>query len=124
MFVHVHIEIYKCMCKFNVYMQCTYIKRLGVPLVSANDTCITCNSPLLTRKDRPASVVLYDDSIGVVQAAHFHKICSHKECSFCQYYGYYTTGSTSSCQAVYNSDWQSLPYFVSSKKTAISMKLL
>lgn len=33
------------------------IKRLGVPLISANDTCITCNSPLLTRKDRPASVV-------------------------------------------------------------------
>ena len=67
---------------------------------------------------------LYDDSIGVVPAAHFHKICSRRGCSFCQYYGYYTTGSTSSCQAMYNSDWQSLPYFVSSKETAFSTELL
>lgn len=99
-------------------------KPLGVPLISSNNTCILCGSNLLLRKDRPALVVLYDDSRGTLPASHFHKNCSCKTCSFTQYYGYYTTGGPKACHAIYNADWQSLCYFVSSKETAVSMEFL
>ena len=50
---------------------------------------------------------------------HYHKYCS---CGFTQYYGYYTTGG--SAEVHYNPNWESLPYFVSSRETAFSMDLL
>ena len=97
---------------------------LGIPLISNNNICIVCDSNLLLRKDRPAWVVVYDDTRGTLPASHFHKYCSRKTCSFIQYYGYYTKGGPLSCAVIYNSDWQSLPYFVSSKETAFSTDLL
>ena len=45
-------------------------------------------------------------------------------CSFTQYYGYYTKGGLQACHEIYNEDWESLPYFVSTKETAFSMDLL
>ena len=97
---------------------------LGIPLVSDNSTCILCGRNLLLRKDRPVPVVLYDDSRGTLPASHFHKYCSRRICPFIQYYGYYTKGGQQTCAVVYNDNWNSLPYFVSSKETAFSMDLL
>ena len=97
---------------------------LGVPLVSTNNMCLLCGSKLLLRKDRPAPMVLYDESQGTIPASHFHKNCSQRACTFTQYYGYYTTATVKSCGALYNQDWESLPYFVASKETAFSTKLL
>ena len=97
---------------------------LGIPLISDNSTCILCGSKLLLRKDRPVRVVVYDDSRGTLPASHFHKYCSRRICPFIQYYGYYTKGGPQSCAVIYNSDWNSLPYFVSSKETAFSMDML
>lgn len=107
-----------------IQIKTTSGRPLGVPLVSANDTCILCGSKLLLRKDRPAPVVLYDDPRGTLPASYFHKNCSRRVCSFTQYYGYYTTAAATSSGALYNDDWASLPYFVASKETAFSMKLL
>ena len=99
-------------------------KPLGIPLISDNNVCFLCGSNLLVRKDRPARMIVYDMSRGTLPASHFHKYCSRRMCSFTQYYGYYTKGGPQSCQSIYNGDWQSLPYFVSSKETAFSMNLL
>ena len=98
-------------------------KPLGLPLISDNSTCILCGSKLLVRKDRPVRVVVYDDLRGTLPASHFHKYCSRRICPFIQYYGYYTKGGPQSCAVIYNSDWNSLPYFVSSKETAFSMDM-
>lgn len=97
---------------------------LGIPLISGNDVCLICGSNLLLRKDRPARVVVYDSFRGTLPASHFHKYCSRRVCSFTQYYGYYTKESDQSCRAIYNDNWKSLPFFVSSKETAFSMGLL
>lgn len=97
-------------------------KPLGVILISCNDTCLTCKSNLLLRKDRPAQVIVYDDIMGSVSGSHYHKYCRNRSCGFTQYYGYYTTGGSSN--VYYNSDWKCLSYFVSSRETAFSMKLM
>ena len=39
-------------------METAAAKPLGVPLISANNTCLLCDSKLLLRKDRPASLVI------------------------------------------------------------------
>ena len=84
----------------------TFTSPIGVILISSNSVCVSCNSKLVLRKDRPAPVVIYDDTLGTYFGSHFHKFCPKKGCSFNQYYGYYTIHSHSS----------ELPYFVSSKK--------
>lgn len=91
-------------------------------VISASEKCLTCEKKLLIRKDRPdrpAPLVIYDDSLGTLPGNHYHKYCS---CGFTQYYGYYTTGG--SAEVHYNPNWESLPYFVSSRETAFSMDLL
>ena len=86
----------------------------GVPnfLISANIMCTLCCSNLRLRKDRPASNVIYDKDLGTVHGSHFHKYCVNQACGCTQYYGYYTTGGSSS-EVVYNDDWATLQYFVS-----------
>lgn len=96
---------------------------IGIPLISNNNNCLLCGSNLLLRKDRCAPLVLYDNFRGTLPASHFHKYCSRRTCNFTQYYGYYTTGGTE-CMALYNSDWYTLPYFVSSKETVFAMDML
>lgn len=94
-------------------------KPLGYILISPNEYCLLCNKKMLLRKDRPASITIYDDKLGTIPGSHYHKYCS---CGFTQYYGYYTTmGSTS---VYYNSNWGSLDYFMSSRETAFSINLL
>lgn len=98
-------------------------KPLGLVLMPNRNKCILCKSELKLRKDRPASVVVYDDNIGTIPGSHFHKICTNKSCSYVQYYGYYTCGSSPS-KVFFNDDWESLPYFVSSRETVFSMTAL
>ncbi len=98
-------------------------KPLGILLVSSNEKCLLCASKLQLRRDRSALIVIYDDIMGTVPGSHFHKYCSSRACGFVQYYGYYTTGLASS-EVVFNKDWNDLPFFVSSRETAFSMRLL
>ena len=90
---------------------------LGIPLISENKTCKLCGSNLLTRKDRPARLVVYDSVRGTLPASHFLKYCSWRICSFTQYYGYYTKDNDDTCKAIYDDDWQSAKYFISSKES-------
>ena len=79
---------------------------------------LLCGSNLQLRKDGPASVTVYDDSMGTIPGSHFHKICKNHHCGYTQYYGYYTLkGST---QTFFSEDWESLPYFVSSREMMFS----
>ena len=86
-------------------------KPIVLALLSDQKNCLSCNAKLLIRKDRPASVIVYTDSMGSVIGSHFHKYCSNINCHFVQYYGYYS--SCESNQVYYNQKWKSLPYFVS-----------
>ena len=77
----------------------------------------------MLRKDRPAPVVVYDDNMGSIPVTHFHKYSTNRGCGFTQYYGYYATGGVLS-EVLFNSNWESPQYFVSSREPAFSMKLL
>lgn len=94
-------------------------KPLGIPLISSASKCLLCGSSLQLRRDRNAPVVMYDSKYGTIPGAHFHKFCTKRTCSFVQYYGYYTTQGR-----VKFNDWNSLPYFVSSRDTAFSIEIL
>jgi hypothetical protein len=95
-------------------------KPFGKPLISPCTACLQCGSNLQLRKDRPAPVVIYDAKTGTIPGAHFHKFCPQRTCSFIQYYGYYTIHS----KVRFNSNWASLPYFLSSRDTAFSLDTL
>lgn len=97
-------------------------KPVGMVLISSSEKCLICGSKLLLRKDRPAAVVIYDDIMGSVPGTHYHKYCTNSSCKLTQYYGYYTIKGSSA--VFYNPDWESLPYFVSSRESAFSISLL
>lgn len=100
-------------------------KPLGIILMPKNNECTLCGSKLQLRKDKPSSVVIYDDSMGTLPASHFHKVCKNRACGSTQYYGYYTTKNGESAHEVfYNQWWQSLPYFVTSCETGFSMSAM
>ena len=67
-------------------------------------------------------MIVYDDVNGSMPGSHYHKYSKNRSCGLTQYYGYYTDGGSSS--VYYNSDWRTLPYFVSSRETVFSMKLM
>ena len=106
-----------------VEFQVNKLRPMGVVLISSNNSCLLCKSRLQLRKDRPAPVVIYDDDMGTVPGTHFHKYCTSLSCGFVQHYGYYTNGPDTSA-TTFNTNWSSLPYFVSSRETVFSMKLL
>ena len=95
-------------------------KPLGIPLISPSPTCLHCGRQLQLRKDRHAPVVIYDTKYGTIPGAHFHKFCPSRTCSFTQYYGYYSTEN----RIMFNAEWRSLPYFISSRDTAFSLDIL
>ena len=100
-------------------------KPLGIVLISENQTCPQCRGKLLTRKDRPSSVVVYHDTMGSVPGSHYHKYCSNKKCGFTQYFGYHTGSNINSPHEVYfDENWEALPYFVSSRESVLDMNLL
>jgi len=73
-------------------------------------------------KDRPSQVIIYHDIMGSLPGSHYYKYCKSRPCGFIQYYGYYTKGGSSF--VYFNPNWKTLPYFLSSKETAFSMKLM
>ena len=95
---------------------------LGIVLISNNANCHICGSRLYVRPDRTSKVVIYDDNLGSVPGTHYTKYCRRSRCSLQQHYGYYTQGDTS--EVKYDQDWSTLPYFMSSRETAISMDML
>ena len=95
-------------------------KPLGLPLISPVTSCALCGCQLQLRKDRYAPVVIYDDKFGTIPGVRFHKFCPQKSCSLTQHYGYYSTED----QVIFNADWASLPYFVSSRETCFSLEIL
>jgi hypothetical protein len=100
-----------------------FAKPFGIVLISPKTHCLLCGQALCLRKDRPARIVVYDDFSGTLPGTHYSKTCSSKICTLTQYYGYYTTGKAES-RVFYNSDWKSMPYFVSSSLTAFAMNVL
>ena len=97
---------------------------LGIVLISSNSICKECGGALFIRRDRSSSIVLYTESMGTVPATHYIKHCanSRRGCRFSQHYGYYTKGDSDECY--YDSDWNTLPYFKSTNKTAFDMRIL
>ena len=98
-------------------------KPLGVILVSPHDSCSICSSKLLVRKDRPSSIVVYDDHIGAVPGTHYHKYCKYccnRVCGYTQFYGYHTIGG----ETLFDTDGETLPYFVSSFQTVFAIGLI
>ena len=60
--------------------------------------------------------------MGTIPGSHYHKTCSNRLCGATQFYGY--TSSGHSTEIHFNRDWESLPYFVSSRESVFSTKLL
>lgn len=95
---------------------------LGVILISDKVSCHYCGSRLYTRSDRTSKVAVYDDRLGTLPGTHYTKYCTKRGCSFQQHYGYHSQGEATS--VLYDHDWSSLPYFMSSRETAISTDML
>jgi len=95
---------------------------IGMVLVSPVELCIICGYKLSIRQDRLVCAVIYDDYLGSMPALHYTRYCRRKGCSLQQHYGYYTQGDSS--EVTYNDNALSLPYFMCSRETAFSMKLL
>ena len=95
---------------------------LGIILISPKTTCYKCGGHLSIRADRPSQLVIYDDKIGTVPGSHYHKYCRRPHCRVYQHYGYHTSGDKG--HIVYDNDWISLPYFISSQKTAFALPFL
>lgn len=94
----------------------------GIILLSPKQKCILCNSKLYIRSDRFALAVLYDDKLGTLPAIHYTRYCRKSGCSFQQHYGYYTCGSLD--DVIYNDDALDLSYFMCSRETGFTTKLL
>ena len=95
---------------------------IGIVMISSRVVCMKCGLRLYVRQDRSSKVVLYDDTLGTILSTHYTKYCRKKGCSFQQHYGYSTVGHAD--EMTYDSDWFSLPYFMCTRETAISMDML
>lgn len=93
---------------------------IGLILISSNKECLLCGSQLQLRKDRCAPLIVYDDIIGTIPASHFHKYCTNRGCGLTQYYGYHTIDSS----VYFDSNWDQLPFFISSRESAFSLSLM
>lgn len=96
---------------------------LGIVLISSKEICCQCGSKLYLRSDRPCTITIsYDDNLGTVPGTHYTKYCQKRNCSKQEHYGYSTQGDSGAM--IYDSEWSSLPYFLSSRETAMSMEML
>ena len=95
---------------------------IGMVLVSPVEVCILCGHKLSIRQDRCVCAVIYDDYHGSMPALHYTRYCRRKGCSLQQHYGYYT--QSDSGEVTYNQNALSLPYFMCSRETGLSVKLL
>jgi hypothetical protein len=96
----------------------------GVQLVPKQTKCLLCNSKLLLKSNRPSRITLYTRNLGTVPATHYHKYCSkyRQGCKYVQYYGYAKSGSDGG--AIYDADWMSLTYFISSQETGFELLMI
>lgn len=96
---------------------------VGIVLISPSRTCKLCGSSLMVKADRPSRVTVYTDTMGTTEGTHYRKICKKYKsgCPFVQHYGHYSTGGTN---IYFSEDWESLPYFISTRETAVQMSLL
>jgi len=95
---------------------------IGIVLISSTTCCLTCNSALKTRADRPSHLTLYTSQLGTINATHYHKLCSNRLCKTVQHYGYRTMTGTNNL--FYDDSYLSLPYFVASQETAFEITFL
>ena len=95
---------------------------LGI-ILSPNNTCKICKSSLLVKVDRPSRVTVYTDKFGTIESTHYRKVCRRfrSSCPFVQHYGFYSMGGT---DITYDEDFQSLPYFLSTRETGFEMAML
>ena len=96
---------------------------LEIVLLSSRSYCQLCGGNLLVRADRPSFLTGYTDKFGTIPMTHFRKYCNkaRKGCPFTQHYGYYSTGEDTDII------WYrlaSLPFLMSTQKTAFEMGLL
>jgi len=66
--------------------------------------------------------VIYDNTVGSLSATHFTKYCRKSGCSLQIHYGYSSSGSNS--DIIYDKNALDLLYFMSSRETRFSMRLL
>lgn len=97
---------------------------IGIPLIPMETICLLCGSQLQLRSDRSSKITLYTDSFGSVPGTVYHKYCKsyRKGCKFVQYYGYHKKGGNG--LMFYNTNWKSLPYFMSSQETGFELSML
>jgi len=98
------------------------IIRIGIVLVSSIHNCLRCNSKLHIRPDRFTAAVLYGNEVGTLPALHFTRYCRRSGCSFQQHYGHYTCGKSD--DVIYDDDALEYPYFMSSRETDFTIKML
>lgn len=86
---------------------------LGVVLISPIKMC-PCAS----------YITVYTDDMGTLNGTHFRKFCQNarKNCHYTQHYGFHTDGDSG--DMIFDSDWNQLPYFMSTAKTAFSLEFL
>ena len=62
-------------------------------------------------------------TLGTVEGTNYRKVCKNfrSSCPFVQHYGFYSVGGT---DIIYDEDFQSLPYFLSTRETAFEMAML
>lgn len=82
--------------------------------------CRICNSKLLVKADRSRRVTIYRDTFGTDESSHYCKVCN-SSCPFVQHYGFYSMGGS---EIIYDEDFQTLPYFMSTRETAFEMPIL
>jgi hypothetical protein len=94
---------------------------LGIILISPTQICKLCGSSLLVKADRPSRVIVCTDTMSTINSTHYRKICKkyRSGCPYIQHYGHHSMGGN-----IFDDDWQSLPYFLSTRETAVEMSLL
>ena len=98
-------------------------KPLGIILISKNIKCVYCSAELAVRSDRPSHLTLYTECMGTQSATHYYKRCVNSACKAIQHYGY-TTKNDKQSGILYDAEWDSLLYFVSSQETAFELSFL
>ena len=93
-------------------------------MISSKENYRNCAGKLLVHGDQPSFPMVYNEDIGTIPGTHFRKYCENqsKGCHFMQHYGFYTTDDIDGI--VYDDDYCTLPYFMSTTMTAFQATIL
>ena len=86
---------------------------LGVVLISSKENCRDCGSKLYVRADRPSTITVYNNSMGTLP------IPRTAGGALQQHYG---MGSSS--ETIYDEEWATLQYFMSTRETVFTMDMM